>query len=188
MHIILHLSFLAVVVISITDATCTKPNKNKARVWKAQARHVKSVIENLEKAENNKDIFTGFGNFLKKITKNGTQCTSDTITDAIKTLTDCPTTAKASCEKDGLDFVALKIKAYLCFSKVTCSDLPDRCNLKSTLVELRKLRDENCINKDVPGSFKACINLLKGDLFSLISACVEVDDYMKRKIKSLKIY
>ena len=174
MHIILQLYFLAVVVISITDATCTKQNKNKARVWKRQARHVRHVIEkSLEKAENKKDTFTGFGNLLKKVTKDGTQCNSDTIT-AFKTLTDCPTTAKASCEKDGLDFVALKIKAFFCFSKVTCHNLPDDCNLKSTLVELRKLRDENCMNKDVAGSFKICMDLVKGDLHALISACGDV--------------
>ena len=65
MRIIFTLSFLAV-IISITNATCTKPNENKARVWKAQAKHVKSVIENLEKAETNKDVFTGFGNVLKQ--------------------------------------------------------------------------------------------------------------------------
>ena len=172
MHIILPLSFLAVVIV-ITDATCTKPNESKARVWKAQAKHVKSVIENLEKAETNKDVFTGFGNVLKKITKDGAQCTPDTIT-AFKTLTDCPTTAKASCEKDGLDLAAIKSKATSCLSTVTCTNLPDDCNLKSTLVELRKLRDEKCMNKDVTGSFKACMDLVKGDLHSLISACVDV--------------
>lgn len=172
MRIIFTLSFLAV-IISITNATCTKPNENKARVWKAQAKHVKSVIENLEKAETNKDVFTGFGNVLKKLTKDGAQCTQETK-DAFKTLTECPTTAKASCEKDGLDLAAIKTKATTCLSTVTCENLPNECNLKSTLVELRKLRDEKCMNKDVAGSFKFCMNLVKGDLDSLISACVDV--------------
>ena len=111
--------------------------------------------------------------FLKKITKDGAQCTPDTIT-AFKTLTDCQTTAKASCEKDGQDLAAIHIKATTCLSTVTCINLPDDCNLKSTLVELRKLRDEKCMNKDVAGSFKACMDLVKGDLHSLISGCVDV--------------
>ena len=172
MHIIFSFSLLAV-VISITNATCTKPDENKAKVWKAQAKHVKSVIENLEKAETNKDVFTGFGEVLKKLTKDGAQCTQATK-DAFKTLTDCPTTAKASCEKSGLDLAAIKAKATSCISTVTCSNLPADCNLKSTLEELRTLRDENCMNKDVAGSFKACMDLVKGDLDTLISACVDV--------------
>ena len=130
MHIIFPLSLLAV-VISITNATCTKPDENKAKVWKAQAKHVKSVIENLEKAETNKDVFTGFGEVLKKLTKDGAQCTQATK-DAFRTLTDCPTTAKASCEKTGLDLAAIKAKA----TSVGAFDIIDKTKVFKNLNDL----------------------------------------------------
>merc|ERR1711874_555906 len=166
--------FILAFAISITNTSlCTKPDENKARVWKAQAKNVKKVIDNLEKGVKNKDVFTGFGNVLEKLTKNGVQCSQETK-DAFKLLTDCPATAKASCEKDGLDLASLKSKAASCESTLTCNNLPDDCNLKSTLEELKKLRDEKCMNNDLAGSFKACMNIVKGNLDSLISPCVDV--------------
>ena len=96
MKLIFALFLFISVGISITNATCTKPDENKAKVWKAQAKHVKSVIENLEKAETNKDVFTGFGQVLDKLTKKGTQCTQETI-EAYKTLNACPETGAMQC-------------------------------------------------------------------------------------------
>ena len=133
----------------------------------------KKVIDNLEKGVRNKDVFTGFGNVLDKLTKNGVQCSQETK-DAFKLLKDCPATAKASCEKDGLDLASLKSKAASCESTLTCNNLPDDCNLKSTLEELKRLRDEKCTNADFTGSYKACMDLVKGRLGPLMSACLDV--------------
>ena len=177
MKIVGLLSVLVSCAISIANAktsSCRKPEINLARKWKSQAKNVQKLIESLGKAEQNKEVFKSFGNLLGKLTNNGTyNCTQETK-DANKFLSDCQTTAKASCQKDGLDLAMIKTNAIACESSVTCRNLPANCNLQSTLDELKKLRDEKCMNKDFAGSFKACMDLVKGKLGALISACLEV--------------
>ena len=65
MHIIVPLSFLAVIAIS-RHRHCTKSMERKAKVWKTQAKYVKSFIESLKKAERNKHVFTDFGDLIEK--------------------------------------------------------------------------------------------------------------------------
>lgn len=168
-------------VISITNPymtnpknVCGKPEINEARKWKSQAKNVQKIIASLEKAEQNKEVFKSFGNLLGKLTNNGEyNCTQETK-DANKFLSDCQTTAKASCEPEGLDLFTIKNIAITCESDVTCSNFPADCDLNSTLEELKKLRDEKCMNKDFTGSFKACMDLVKGKLGALISDCLDV--------------
>ena len=163
-------------VISLTNAetACRRPEINMARRWKSQAKNVQNVIKSLEKAEQNKEFFKSFGSLLGKLTNNGEyNCTQETK-DAYKFLSDCPTTATASCGSEGFDLATIKINAINCESNVTCSNFPADCDLKSTLGELKKLKDERCMNKFFPGSFKACMDLVKGNLGSLISACLDV--------------
>ena len=163
-------------VIYITNATnaCRKPEINMAKKWKSQAKNVQKIIASLEKAEQNKEVFKSFGNLLGKLTNNGEyNCTQETK-DANKFLSDCQTSAKASCEPESLDLATIKSNAMTCESDVTCSHFPADCDLKSTLEELKKLRDEKCMNKDFTGSFKACMDLVKGKLGALISECLDV--------------
>ena len=162
-------------VISILDASsCPKPSENKARLWKSQAKNVQRIIDSLGKAEKSKAVFASFANLLGKLTNYGEyNCTQETK-DAYKFLTDCQATAKASCEKTGLDLASIKTKAASCESTLTCNNLPDDCNLKSTLEELKRLRDEKCTNADFTGSYKACMDLVKGRLGPLMSACLDV--------------
>ena len=164
----------AISIINAKNSSCRKPEINQARKWKSQAKNVQKITESLDKAEQNKEVFISFGNLLGKLTNNGTyNCTQETK-EANKFLSDCQTTAKASCRQEGLDLAMIKTNAIACESNVTCTNLPANCNLKSTLDELKKLRDEKCMNKDFTGSFKACMDLVKGKLGALISACLEV--------------
>ena len=173
-NISLIVSLSCVISITLAKNACGKPEINTARKWKSQAKNVKKVIESLEKAEQNNEVFKSFGDLLGKLTNNGEyNCTQETK-DANKFLNDCQTTATASCQQQGLDLSAIKTKATNCEANVTCSHLPSDCNLTTTLGELKKLRDEKCMNKDFSGSFKACMDLVKGNLGTLISACLDV--------------
>ena len=164
----------SVISISNPKNVCGKPEINMAKKWKSQAKNVQKIIASLEKAEQNKEVFKSFGNLLGKLTNNGEyNCTQETK-DANKFLSDCQTSAKASCEPEGSDLATIKSNAIACESDVTCTNFPAKCDLKSTLDELKKLRDEKCMNKDFTGSFKACMDLVKGKLGSLISECLDV--------------
>ena len=156
---------------NLSKNACTTLEEKKERTFIKQANRVQAWFNLLTTKGGKGEVFANYSKTLGEMTEGGTKC-GPSAKDAYTFLSNCPATAKSSCNTT--EFATNVSFVAECKKDINCSNISLQCRdtLNITYEGLKDLKKNKCLDSTFTGSFSNCMKFVKELGTDIIKSCV----------------